>query len=54
MADADQTKIEAEPEIEEFLSLLARIAVRVLTKSRPERENGPRDLENESSSIRKS
>jgi len=53
MAKADQNKGELEPEIEEFLSLLARIAARVLTNDGAERENSPKEIENESGSIPK-
>lgn len=53
MAKADQNKGELEPEIEEFFSLLARIAARVLTNDRAERENSPKEIENESGSIPK-
>jgi hypothetical protein len=57
MAKVTETNNQLEPEIEEFLSLLANIAARLLTKSKAERENDPakgRETENESSSVRKS
>jgi hypothetical protein len=56
-ADADPVKTEVEPEIDEFLSLLARIAARVLTKDGIESKNGiigNCGEENESGDIRKS
>lgn len=54
---AEKVQTNIEPEVEEFLALLAKIAVRVLTRRRAERENGPgqrSQVDNESGSIRKS
>jgi hypothetical protein len=57
MVERENGQGKLEPEIEDFLSLLASIAARVLTRHRPERENGPTESsedENESSGIRES
>jgi hypothetical protein len=39
MASIGKSQGQIEPEIEEFLSLLAKIAARVLTKTQAERDN---------------
>jgi len=39
VASIGKSQEQIEPEIEEFLSLLAKIAIRVLTKTQAERDN---------------